>query len=276
MDQQSFTEPYVSKWYGLEEVSFREVVYPNGYDMATHAHEQDCLVFVTQGVLTGNMGKNSLSAGRSSLFFVPSGQPHTNQFHRTAKTFDIVLSNSFSKKHEEFLGAADGFSIWERGIPNIVVSRIYREFQNPDRATDLILSGLTMELLGETSRVHQQVSGAAPPWLSKAVEFIHDNLSSQFLIEDIGLAVSIHPAHLSRVFRRHMGCTVGEYLRKKRIEHVSHLVLNTDRPLSELAYEAGFADQSHFTRTFKDLMGMTPLEFRQYNSLQVSDKRVQG
>ena len=113
MQLTSRAEPYVSHSYSLDDVSFREVVYPDGFDMAKHEHEQDCLVNVLEGVLTGSMGASSLTAGRSNLFFVPAGQPHTNQFHKTVRTFDIVLSNSYSKKLQDFLRPADRFSIWE-------------------------------------------------------------------------------------------------------------------------------------------------------------------
>lgn len=276
MQQMPFAEPYVSRSYFLDDVSFREVVYPDGFDMASHEHEQDCLVSVLEGDLTGTMGNSSLTASRSNLFFVPAGQPHTNQFHKTVKTFDIVLSSSYSKKFQDYLRPAGGFSIWERGLPTMIVSRIYREFKNPDRATSLILSGLTMELLGETSRSQRPTESEVPPWLAKSVEFIHDNLSTHFSIEEIGSTVGIHPAHLSRVFRKHLGCTVGEYLRQLRIERASHLMLNTNLSLSDLALDSGFADQSHFSRSFKASIGMTPLEYRQYHSLQVSIKRMQG
>jgi AraC family transcriptional regulator len=55
---------------------------------------------------------------------------------------------------------------------------------------------------------------------------------------------------------------VGEYVRRVRVEFARDAVVNTDAPLVEIAYRAGFADHSHFTRTFKRLTGMTPYEFR--------------
>ncbi len=276
MQQTSFAEPYVSRSYSLDDVAFREVVYPDGFDMPKHEHEHDCLVSVLDGVLTGNMGTSSLIANRSTLFFVPAGQPHTNQFHKNVKTFDIVLSDSYSEKFQDFLGTDKGFSIWERGLPTMIVSRMFREFKVPDHATSLILAGLTMELLGETSRGKRATEPGVPPWLVKSVEFLRDNLSTQFSMEEIGTTIGIHPAHLSRVFRKHMGCTVGEYLRQLRIDRASHLMLNTNLSLSELALDSGFADQSHFSRSFKESIGMTPNEFRQCHTLQVSDKRMQG
>jgi len=57
--------------------------------------------------------------------------------------------------------------------------------------------------------------------------------------------------------------TVGEYLRRKRIEHACHLVSNTNMALAEIAMTCGFSDQSHFSATFRRQVGLTPARFRQ-------------
>ena len=56
--------------------------------------------------------------------------------------------------------------------------------------------------------------------------------------------------------------TVGEYIRKLRIEYACQTMLNPDISLAEIAAIAGFADQSHFGRTFKRLVGIPPAAFR--------------
>jgi AraC family transcriptional regulator len=81
-------------------------------------------------------------------------------------------------------------------------------------------------------------------------------------LSEIAQAVNVHPAHLAREFRRWYRCAVGEYVRRVRVEFARDALLATDAPLFEIAYRAGFADHSHFTRTFKRLTGMTPYEFR--------------
>jgi AraC family transcriptional regulator len=67
---------------------------------------------------------------------------------------------------------------------------------------------------------------------------------------------------MARVFRRHNGCSPGEYLRRIRVRRACRLLADTDRPLSAIAYDTGYADQSHFTRHFKRAMGVTPGEYR--------------
>ena len=68
--------------------------------------------------------------------------------------------------------------------------------------------------------------------------------------------------HLARAFRKHFGCTPGEYVRHLRIEFASRELSKSDTPLVEIALAAGFAHQSHFSRIFKRQTGMTPSAFR--------------
>jgi len=73
--------------------------------------------------------------------------------------------------------------------------------------------------------------------------------------------VNIHPIHLSRDFPKYFHCTLGEYLRKLKVEN-SLKILNNFEFLSEVALECGFSDQSHFIRCFKENMGITPLQYK--------------
>jgi AraC family transcriptional regulator len=71
----------------------------------------------------------------------------------------------------------------------------------------------------------------------------------------------VHSVHLARQFKRTFGWTVGDYVRRLRVEFVCQQ-LETGKPLAELALRAGFSDQSHLTRIFKRFTGQTPGEYR--------------
>ena len=60
----------------------------------------------------------------------------------------------------------------------------------------------------------------------------------------------VHRAHLVRAFRARFGISVGAYVRRERIRWAARALRNSDAPIAEIALQAGFADQSHFTRTF--------------------------
>jgi AraC-like DNA-binding protein len=118
-------------------------------------------------------------------------------------------------------------------------------------------------LLALVSRQYRGACGRKPPrWLAAARDLLHEHFAEPLSLGDVAKAVNVHPVHLAREFRRWYRCTVGDYTRRVRIDYARDALIRTDVPLVEIAYGAGFSDQSHFTRTFRRLTGMTPAEFR--------------
>jgi transcriptional regulator GlxA family with amidase domain len=72
--------------------------------------------------------------------------------------------------------------------------------------------------------------------------------------------VSIH--HFARAFKQTAGVTPHHYLMQKRVERAQGMLDHTDLPLSEIACAAGFSDQSHLARHFRQMLGVTPGQFR--------------
>jgi AraC family transcriptional regulator len=81
-------------------------------------------------------------------------------------------------------------------------------------------------------------------------------------LEDVACIADVHPVHLARVFRRKYNCTIGEYVRRLRVEYARRRISASNDSLIEIAMTAGFTDQSHFARTFKNHLGVTPGEYR--------------
>ena len=73
----------------------------------------------------------------------------------------------------------------------------------------------------------------------------------------------MHPASLARGFRLDEGATIGDYVSRLRIQHACRLMHDEVMNLAEIAAACGFADQSHLTRVFKSITGLTPGSFRE-------------
>lgn len=73
----------------------------------------------------------------------------------------------------------------------------------------------------------------------------------------------MHPVYLASEFRRRFVLTVGEYVRRLRIDYAcGEISARENVSLAEIALATGFSSQSHFSKTFKRVTGMTPLEYR--------------
>ena len=103
---------------------------------------------------------------------------------------------------------------------------------------------------------------STPKWLLQARDFINEEFSRNLTIEIIAATVEVHPTHLAREFRRYFKLTIGDFIRQRRIEYACRRIVNSNAPLSEISLEAGFYDQSHFTRIFRKATNMTPAAYR--------------
>jgi len=78
----------------------------------------------------------------------------------------------------------------------------------------------------------------------------------------------VHPVHFAAWFRRFYGCSVGEYHRRRRFIEVRRRLMQPDLTLTQVAARPVFADQSHLTRTWKRLTGLTPSQYRTLSPVQ--------
>ncbi len=104
--------------------------------------------------------------------------------------------------------------------------------------------------------------------VKRALEFIEEHYHEDVSIESLASAAHLSAFHLIRVFSGETGLTPHAHLNQVRVRKAKEL-LAKGRSLSAVAAETGFADQSHFTRRFKRLTGMTPGQysnFVQYNA----------
>jgi len=142
---------------------------------------------------------------------------------------------------------------------------LLRELTLRDDASALSLEGLTLELVAGLVRRRQQSSRPGPPpsWLRRVRDSLDDRYGERELrIADLAAVAGVDPAHLARAFRAHYDTTAGEYLRAVRVQRAASALARSTDSLAQIALDAGFADQSHFTRVFRAAYGVTPRRWR--------------
>ena len=147
--------------------------------------------------------------------------------------------------------------------PGQVARRIRRELRVGDRAAALAIEGLTLELIAAVARGFDRgATRLPPPWLRSVRDRLHDEFAGDVRLTDIARDAGVHAVHLARAFRECFGCTPGEYVRQRRIDHASHELSASVRSIAEIALDAGFASPSHFATAFRRATGMTPRAYR--------------
>lgn len=97
---------------------------------------------------------------------------------------------------------------------------------------------------------------------SKAVQYIHENYFESINTQKIAAMVGMSHRQFNRRFHRFFNTSLCQYLMRVRVNAACRLLTETDHSVTDIAGEAGFYDQSHFSRTFTRLMGLSPLKYR--------------
>jgi AraC family transcriptional regulator len=240
-----------------------ERTYPARLEIPPHAHERPYLCAVLQGGYTETCGGRTWTCTPRTLFLRPRGELHADRFGEAGgRIFGVELGPGWSARLAHLPRALERPAAFE-GLCLSLARRLYRAFRADDAAAALIVEGLVLEILGEAFRAASATAETgAPRWLQRVRDILHDRYRQAPYLAGLSDEVGVHPGHLARVFRRHHGCTVGEYVRRLRIDFACRELARPGRSLVTVALEAGFADQAQFCRAFKQHVGMTPSEFR--------------
>jgi AraC-like DNA-binding protein len=93
--------------------------------------------------------------------------------------------------------------------------------------------------------------------------YIDEHFAENITLNRLAQHVSLSPYYLLRAFRAEVGMPPYAYLESVRIRHTQQLI-KTGKPLAEVAAEVGFSSQSHMTRQFKKIIGVTPGQYAQH------------
>jgi two-component system response regulator YesN len=104
--------------------------------------------------------------------------------------------------------------------------------------------------------------------IQPAINYIDANYDKPISLADIAKCCHLSVSRLAHVFKEQMGITIVDYVTSVRVERAKQLLLATEQNCTEICFQVGYNNQSYFTRTFKDLVGMTPRQFRAKNKRQ--------
>lgn len=244
-----------------------ESSYPAQLKLPAHAHELPYLGFVLNGSYREKCERDNRIRASQSLTYHPAGERHEQFFETSAvKLFRVEISSDFSSELARFdLSLEQAASVRNREII-AAACRLYREFAISDAVSPFIIEGLIFELIGYLARNAESsetfASYRAPRWLKEICELIEARFAEPLSLGELARAVDVHPVTVSRYLRRYYDESFGEILSRKRIEFACREIISGESSLVEIALRAGFYDQSHFTKIFKSLKGLTPKEFK--------------
>jgi len=242
-------------------VLLREIEHGPEAELPLHVHELPYFCFMLGGELRERCGFQDSICTAGTAIFNPAFVEHSDRVsQKGARCVVAELGADWTRDHlagvalDTWRSLAGPTAWW-------VGSRLRMEMQQPDSASSISVAGLLLTAAADLSRTTSR-GKTAPRWLERAADRLRDEWMHPPALGALAAEAGVHPAHLARAFRKEFRCTPGEYVRRRRIEWAREQLLAGSRSMSEIAHAAGFADQSHFIRTFKRYTGSTPSAHR--------------
>jgi len=242
-----------------------DVSYASGLRVPSHAHERPYFCLIRRGAYTEAYGRRMRVCRPGVLAFHPPGERHAEVFgERAVASFNVELGPAWLRSMRELGGVLDQPVEFQGGEIAALGFRLFAELRRSDAASSVAVESLTSEILAALIARPAVAVRPGPRWLRQARDILHSRFHEPLSLRTVASEAGVHPVYLATVFRGFYGCSVGEYLRRVRLEHLCGLLKEPHIPLSEIAYATGFADQSHFTRFLKRFTGMTPGQYRTF------------
>ncbi|HEX8255504.1 MAG TPA: AraC family transcriptional regulator [Thermoanaerobaculia bacterium] len=239
-----------------------ETSYAKGAFLPRHSHEEAYLTFVLAGGYREQVDRELRTCAPRTLVVHAPGEAHENDFAGArARCLNVVVRDSFARRLGSAAGVLSRAGVVADAAVASIGERAAAELRRSDDAAELIVEGLILELFGLLSRREAAAPRRAPSWLEEARAIAGRDFRGRVVLANVAAEVNVHPVSLARAFRQHYGCTVGEYVRQLRVAYARERIAH-GAPLHVVAADAGFADQSHFTRTFTRAMGVAPAQYR--------------
>ncbi|HSS22653.1 MAG TPA: AraC family transcriptional regulator [Pyrinomonadaceae bacterium] len=228
-----------------------------------HSHELAFFNLILDGTYHEHFTRRSAALKPFTTIFHPSGIEHHDEIGpRGMRIFSVEMRESWLDRVREYGGLANSALDLRGGELTWLATRLYREYRERACCSPLAIEGLILEMLATVSRFRQATDKKPPAWLPRVIELLNSSFQQNLTVNSIAAEVGVHPVYLSRIFRRFQRETLGDHLHKLRIQFAVRQLTKEEMDLAGIAVAAGFSDQSHFTRVFKDLTGMTPGAFR--------------
>lgn len=227
-----------------------------------HYHENPYFMFVLRGNMVdcNKRVKSLLPAG--SVMFNNWQEQHYGFRHSThAAGFHLELERSWFKKHAIDLDIFEGSQKIEDPHIQLLIAKVYVEFVLSDTHSEVSTDLLLLQISDSLSLKKRQNTLAAPDWVKQLKEIVHAD-SNNITLKSLSQEIGVHPVHISRAVPKYFSVSLGEYIRKMKLRKAISCLLDSNMSLTEIAYYAGFSDQSHFNHVFKYYYQISPGHFR--------------
>jgi AraC family transcriptional regulator len=233
-----FQENYISEWHYHQNPHFSHILAGGSKELRPRE---------TQTQFQGD-----------GLYYYP-GIPHRNLAYRPGtRIFNIEIEEAFFKAYDLNIPSTDLMFSDKIKVNSSGLLKLLKQHYWVDQHSRIAIEQLCIELIAS----YPAATRYSPVWSRNIITVLNDHWDQTLSLAALSAKVNIHPVTLSKYFSRYFRCTLGDYARKIKIDKALNLIRSQKLSLTEIAYQCGFFDQSHFTKTFHHFTGMLPKQYR--------------
>lgn len=227
-----------------------------------HFHDRLRICLVVEGAYEERLPGERVECRPGTLLAHAPGLVHENQVRDSgAFCFQIAYEPGSLEGLQELEGA--GSPVVAVRPPLATMLDLWDALRFSESEDELTLEEGARVLITQLSTATaMQFGNTTFPWLGRVLERLRDDSRKTPTLRELAAVAGVSRSHLAASFKARFGCTIGEYLRQLRTRRAAEQLTRAEPSLAEVAYAAGFADQSHMNRTFKRQVGLTPGAFR--------------
>jgi AraC family transcriptional regulator len=243
---------------------FTDLRHTSPRKLPSHAHELSFFALLLGGLYGERYGRQERQFRPFTVHFRPAGVPHQDEIGpQGVRFFEIEVRPGWRNRLADCSAVLDvarddcngGELLW-------LAMKIFRELQSCPPDNDLAIESQLAELMAAAARMPKEKPQNRPSWLGRIIEKLEVEYAERLTLDDLSREAGVHPVHVSRVFRKCVGEGIGEHVQRLRVRAACEQMREPKISIAEISVALGFADQSHFTRTFRKVAGMTPNAFR--------------
>ncbi|HEV3153162.1 MAG TPA: AraC family transcriptional regulator [Candidatus Baltobacteraceae bacterium] len=237
-----------------------ESAFHSGSALPAHCHEAPYFTFTLRGSYHERYGTGVRDCVAGSVVAHPAFEVHSQEFSRDPAL--LIRVEPLAAEVDCAVEAAFERPLFSTGTPIAnAVLQMHCELERSDESTEMILEGLAFELTALALRSDCSTGGSRKRALC-ARAFIRSSLRDPISLGALSKEIGVSRTTLYRDFKSAFGCAPGDYLLQTRVAAAASLLRKTKRPISQIAAACGFFDQSHFDRSFRRMLRISPAEYR--------------
>ena len=222
-----------------------------------HTHENPYFTYLLQGKLFEANKKESYYLEPGSLLFHNWQDVHYNRKPANyTRGFHIELNEKWFSNVDVQLTDFEGSLNLKNPLLKNLMNQVFIESKINDQYSNLSIESSLIEIFNSVKQV-QGMRDKKPIWVKKLQELLFEE-DIDYSLKNLSSILEIHPIHLSREFNRYFGTSLGTYIRLIKLNKAFCLLSSNKFSMTEICYQCGFYDQSHFITCFKAVYKTTP------------------